>query len=272
MRVAGAVFCIGAVVAFAMALRGVTVEYRAADFQRADVSRGYAARQAARANDVAVAFVAGRPISSVVAELETAFAVPWYASGRGPGEDSLPLHRRRGPATTFVARDPNSPWYRRSLRAMAHGADFVGRRAQAHRLRDDRSVFAGELVEDRNGITFHTAPDDRANEIVDDAFQRIEASRKLEADGVRRELSSVLRALTLALPYGDRTSAFAEALVLGAHLAFVGEPFRWPRDVRAELDRCAWTSADAEDFGYETGFLTPAEPHHRTVSQEDGGV
>lgn len=271
MRFVGAGFLVGAVVAFALAFRGVAVEYRASDFLRAGITQVYAERQAARANSVARSLAHGTPIARVVAELEAAFAVPWYASGRGPGEDSFPLRPRVGLLTQFVARDPNSLWYRRAVRGMTYDGNFVGRRPARYLTHDGLEVFAGELVEDRAGVTFRTGTDERSTKIVADAWRRLEALAKADADTIRRELAVVLRGYALASPYGERTAAFAEALVLGAHLAFVGEVFHVRRDLRADVERAAWTTADGEDFGVETGFVEPAEPRRR-LSHEDGGV
>jgi hypothetical protein len=271
VKAVGAAFVAGAIVAFAFALRVAPVEYQSSDFHRAGVSRAWAERQAARANRVAVALARGESLEAVVTTLEATFAVSWYASGRGPGEDSFPLRPRIGVGVSFVARDPSSPWYRRALRAMTHDAQFVGRRPAAYRTRDGRDIFAGELVEDRTGVTFRTGTELRSKEIFSDVVTRLGAARALSPEASRRELAAVLRGITLAMPYGERTTAFAEALVLGAHLAFRGETFRLPRDSRGEFDRAAWTAVDDEDFAVETGFQTPDEPR-RTVSREDSGA
>ena len=271
MRFVGAGFVVGALIAFALALRVPPIQYRGADFQRSGVSTSYAERQATRANRVAAAIATGESFPTIVQTLEAAFAVPWYASGRGPGEDSLPLRPHIGIATHFIARDPNSPWYRRAVRGMSHDAQFVGRRSARFRTDDGREIFAGELVEDRAGVTFRTGTDERCAELVADALVRLERVRRQPIDESREALAAALRAYSLAMPYGERSPAFAEALVLGTHLAIAGETFRLNRDARAEFDRAAWTAGDAEDFAVETGFAAPTEPA-RALSQEDGGV
>lgn len=271
MRSVGAAFVAAALFAFALAVRVSPVEYQSNDFLRSGVSRAWADRQASRANRVALALARGDTPAAVVTTLEAAFAVSWYATGRGPGEDSFPLRPRVGVSASFVARDPSSPWYRRALRGMIHDAQFVGRRPVGYRAGNGRELFAGELVEDRTGVTFRTGTDERSREIVADALARLAAARNLEPDLARRELAAVLRGFALAMPYGERTPAFAEALVLGAHLAFFGETFRLPRDTRGELDRAAWTATSHEDFALETGLQVPAE-RPRTLSREDGGA
>jgi hypothetical protein len=271
VKLVGVGFLTGMVVAFALAVRSPQPYYRASEFARAGVSSAWSQRQAARANLVAAAFVRGDAVDDVVVQLEAAFAVPWYATGRGPGEESFPLRARASSAVVFVARDPSSPWYRRASRSMVYDAQFVGRRPIAYQLQNGREVFAGELVEDRTGVTYRTGSASRAQEIFQDAVDRVGKVGGLPASRARRELASAMRGILLALPYGERTAAFAEAFVAGAHLATVGEPLRLYRDARGEFDRAAWTSMDDEEFGLETGFEKAREPSRR-LSGRDGGI
>jgi hypothetical protein len=155
---------------------------------------------------------------------------------------------------------------------MTYDDRFVGRRPVGYGLRDGREVFVGELVEDRSGVTFRSGTVERSGAVVADALARLEG---LRGDGAppdpRHELAAAFRGLLLAMPYGERTPAFAEALVLGVHLAVLGEPFRLPRDVRGEIERAAWTSVGLDDFGAETA-LTPSTEPRALTHEDDGGV